>query len=97
MPNGTYGGVRGKETRVGQKTFVSRPTRLWGGEEGVFVWHHNVALRSRECVVGKKIFTIFAPYCCLIDYERFRSLASLLCACRLMLLEAVSLAGRVRR
>ena len=70
---------------------------VWGGEEGVFVWHHNVALRSRECVVGKKIFTIFAPYCCLIDYERFRSLASLLCACRLMLLEAVSLAGRVRR
>ena len=27
MPNGTYGGVRGKETKVGQKTFVSRPTR----------------------------------------------------------------------
>ena len=30
MPNGTYGGVRGKETKVGQKTFVSRPTRLCG-------------------------------------------------------------------
>ena len=29
MPNGTYGGVRGEETKVGQKkTFVSRPTRL---------------------------------------------------------------------
>ena len=28
MPNGTYGGVRGRETKVGQKTFVSRPTRL---------------------------------------------------------------------
>ena len=28
MPNGTYGGVRGKETKVGQKIFVSRPTRL---------------------------------------------------------------------
>ena len=28
MPNGTYGGLRGKETKVGQKTFVSRPTRL---------------------------------------------------------------------
>ncbi len=28
MPNGTYGGVRGKETKVGQKTFVSQPTRL---------------------------------------------------------------------
>ncbi len=35
MPNGTYGGVRGKETKVGQKTFVSRPTRsLWGGVGG---------------------------------------------------------------
>ena len=36
MPNGTYGGVRGKETKVGQKTFVSRPTRFpypgpWSG------------------------------------------------------------------
>ena len=30
MPNGTYGGVRGKETKVGQKTFVSQPTRLIG-------------------------------------------------------------------
>ena len=28
MLNGTYGGVRGKETKVGQKTFVSRPARL---------------------------------------------------------------------
>ena len=28
MPNGTYGGVRGKETKVDQKTFVSRPIRL---------------------------------------------------------------------
>ena len=27
MPNGMYGGVRGEETKVGQKTFVSRPTR----------------------------------------------------------------------
>ena len=27
-PNCTYGGVRGTETKVGQKTFVSRPTRL---------------------------------------------------------------------
>ncbi len=33
MPNGTYGGVRGKETKVGKKTFVSFPTRfcLFGG------------------------------------------------------------------
>ena len=31
MPNGTYGGVRGKETKVGQKTFVSRPTRCMTG------------------------------------------------------------------
>ena len=32
MPNGTYGGVRGKETKVGQKTFVSRPTRFIMGK-----------------------------------------------------------------
>ena len=29
MPNGTYGGVRGKETKIGQKIFVSRPTRFY--------------------------------------------------------------------
>ncbi len=29
MPNGTYGGVRGKGTKVGQKSFVSRPTRFY--------------------------------------------------------------------
>ena len=34
MPNGTYGGVRGKETKVGQKTFVSRPTRLPARHKG---------------------------------------------------------------
>ena len=28
MRNRMCGGVRGKETKVGQKTFVSRPTRL---------------------------------------------------------------------
>ena len=26
MPNGTYDGVRGQETKVGQKTLVPRPT-----------------------------------------------------------------------
>ena len=31
MPNGTYGGVRGKETKAGQKAFVSRPTRFYTG------------------------------------------------------------------
>ncbi len=28
MPNGMYGGVRGKETKVGLETEVFRPTRL---------------------------------------------------------------------
>ena len=28
MPNGTYGGVGGRKTKVGQKPFVSRPTRF---------------------------------------------------------------------
>ena len=31
MPNGMYGGVRGKGTKTGQKTFVPRPTRLYDG------------------------------------------------------------------
>ena len=28
MPNGTYGGVKGKEAKIGRKTFVSLPTRF---------------------------------------------------------------------
>ena len=36
MPNGTYGGVRGTETKVGQRTFVSRPTRLTIRNEPTF-------------------------------------------------------------
>ena len=35
MPNGTYGGVRGKETKIGRKTFVSLPTRLNDSELSV--------------------------------------------------------------
>ena len=35
MPNGMYGGVRGEETKVGQKTFVSRPTRSFFLREGM--------------------------------------------------------------
>ena len=37
MPNGTYGGVRGEETKVGQKTFVSRPTRWLGLDEPALI------------------------------------------------------------
>ena len=29
MRNRMYGGVRGKETKIGRKTFVSLPTRLY--------------------------------------------------------------------
>ena len=30
MPNGTYGGVRGRKTKVGRKLLRFPPTRLWG-------------------------------------------------------------------
>ena len=29
MPNGTYGGVRGRKTKVGRKLLRFPPTRLW--------------------------------------------------------------------
>ena len=47
MPNGTYGGVRGKETKVGQKTFVSRPTRF------VFVLDFSNIMKFVRCVFAK--------------------------------------------
>ena len=35
MPNGMYGGVRGKGTKTGQKTFVPRPTGFIGRAKSV--------------------------------------------------------------
>ena len=34
MPNGTYGGVRGRKTKVGRKLLRFPPTRSWGGVGG---------------------------------------------------------------
>ncbi len=51
MPNGTYGGVGGKETKVGQKTFVSQPTRLMfkkGKEIAIPLFLFFVYLQTRE-------------------------------------------------
>ena len=48
MPNGTYGGVRGKETEVGQKTFVSRPTRFAHPAECSGFRHTSVSPHDRE-------------------------------------------------
>ena len=48
MPNGTYGGVRGKETKVGQKTFVSRPTRFFRQE-------NNISSKLKQ-LVPKQLF-----------------------------------------
>ena len=47
MPNGTYGGVRGKETKIGRKTFVSLPTRfvcvliIYKRIDGKFTWTYR--------------------------------------------------------
>ena len=47
MPNGTYGGVRGKETKVGQKTFVSQPIRLLSVESNP--WRDLISDWGRGC------------------------------------------------
>ncbi len=43
MPNGTYGGVRGRKTKVGEKPFRFPPTRLPAGE---------LLQHSEDCVQG---------------------------------------------
>ena len=52
MPNGTYGGVRGTETKVGQKTFVSRPTRFITNNQRFtkifYLSHHLLATHYQE-------------------------------------------------
>ena len=51
MPNGMYGGVRGKETKIGRKTFVSLPTRFLYDAENVLeiyaikqIWQRDTRL-----------------------------------------------------
>ena len=52
MPNGMYGGVRGKGTKTGQKTFVPRPTRFDGRPQDAgtreITLPHKSAIRSQS-------------------------------------------------
>jgi hypothetical protein len=59
MPNGTYGGVRGKETKVGQKTFVSRPTRLERSDQTVR--KATLPLTLNSCNLERSDHHPFAP------------------------------------
>ena len=50
MPNGTYGGVRGKETKIGRKkTFVSLPTRF------SFTYGYTTPVKSRSVLRSWRI------------------------------------------
>lgn len=60
MPNGTYGGVRGKETKAGQKAFVSRPTRL--GREVIRKLYIRIISIFCSCKSRGKIRWMFAHY-----------------------------------
>ena len=48
MPNGTYGGVRGRKTKVGRKLLRFPPTRL----EGILGGNHQFA-RAKIIAVGQ--------------------------------------------
>ena len=70
MPNGTYGGVRGKETKVGQKTFVSRPTRLYTANGNRSAERLTEQRKSPTCVglfvyMGR-IILLWGVGCCLL-------------------------------
>ena len=60
MPNGTYGGVRGRETKVGQKTFVSRPSRFYTPSNliiiCIFVLNIQTMLKKNIDMDKKEIF-----------------------------------------
>ena len=73
MPNGTYGGVRGTETKVGQKTFVSRPTRLNTSISAIYLrssivyfvdnCRHNVGSISASYVLlAHKVGTVMTKF-----------------------------------
>ena len=68
MPNGTYGGVRGKETKVGQKTFVSRPTRFstWARKNSSEVSFHSseVSFHSSEVLFRVHVEGFYFPRGC---------------------------------
>ena len=51
MPNGTYGGVRGRKTKVGRKLLRFPPTRLW-----LFLWFDSMTFIG---VCQNKQFFVF--------------------------------------
>ena len=57
MPNGTYGGVRGKETKIGQKIFVSRPTRFIA--IGILPEFEAQRKINKEAIDNKRRFVAF--------------------------------------
>ena len=60
MPNGTYGGVGGRKTKVGQKTYyVFRPTRLHVFlERKVSTWSQNPEIFKEKPLLRPPYFTI---------------------------------------
>ena len=56
MPNGTYGGVRGTETKVGQRTFVSRPTRLTIRNKPTFAGQPQKVVEMLKNYPNEKLF-----------------------------------------
>ncbi len=79
MPNGTYGGVRGKETKVGQKTFVSRPTRSCVGTwdigvcpcKGEYDLPRNPFINAGALVVTDRLMELYPrPKEAILDFVR---------------------------
>ena len=52
MPNGTYGGVRGRKTKVGRKLLRFPPTRLYPDLS-----------YSADCIISLKSIRIWMSFC----------------------------------
>lgn len=61
MPNGTYGGVRGKETKVGQKTLKKKTICLIFLPQGV-LFDHSIGVAS--LVYFNEPFSHFSGFYC---------------------------------
>ena len=57
MPNGTYGGVRGRKTKVGRKLLRFPPTRFLSA---VSMRRCSVALTRRCCVASQRCYVASA-------------------------------------
>ena len=77
MPNGTYGGVRGRKTKVGRKLLRFPPTRLYKNAGSLYkCFLCVVQIPAEICAYFKR--DLLKPFCSLLNVEFYYPVKRLL-------------------